>query len=60
VIVKLAVDTPVTVPAAPPEAGPDRALEPPRPGRPRADVAEWDATVVVVPELLPAVALTMP
>jgi hypothetical protein len=31
-IVKLDVDTLATVPDAPPEAGPDRALDPPPPG----------------------------
>src|SRR4051812_48274423 len=61
VIVKLAVDPSATVPAAPPAAGPERALDPARPGRPLPAVAERDATVVVVPELLPpAVALTIP
>jgi hypothetical protein len=49
--VKLDVDTLATVPADPPAAGPDRALEPPPPAAPRPnpgrpDVAEGDAAVV--------------
>jgi hypothetical protein len=57
--VKLDADTLSTVPDAPPAAGPDRAFDPPAAGRP--DVAEADvAVVVVVPEPLLAVALTMP
>jgi hypothetical protein len=48
--VKLDVDTLSTVPAAPPEAGPDRALDPPPPpaappGLGRPGVAEGDAAV---------------
>jgi hypothetical protein len=58
--VKLDVDTLPTVPAAPPAAGPDRALDPRPPNPGRADGADGDAAVVVVPEPLPAVALTMP
>jgi hypothetical protein len=53
--VKLDVDTLSIVPAAPPAAGPDRALDPPL----RAVGAAGEVAVVVVPELL-AVALTMP
>jgi hypothetical protein len=41
--VKLDIDTPATVPAAPPEAGPDRALDPPEPLP--AAVAEGDVAV---------------
>ena len=47
-MVKLDVDTLPTVPDAPPEAGPDRALDPPLPGCPA--VAEEEA--VAVPLLL--------
>jgi hypothetical protein len=36
------MDTPATVPAAPPEAGPDRALDPPEP---LPAVAEGDVAV---------------
>src|SRR4051794_37311777 len=50
--VKLDVDTPATVPTAPPAAGPDRALAP--------DVAAGDVAVVAAAEPLLAVALTMP
>jgi hypothetical protein len=46
--VKLDVDTLPTVPDAPPEAGPDRALDPPPPGC--LAVAEGEA--VAVPLLL--------
>jgi hypothetical protein len=52
VIVKFDVDTLLTVPDAPPEAGPDRALDPPPPDpRPTAEplpaaVVEGDAAVV--------------
>ena len=49
---KLDVDTLPTVPDAPPEAGPDRALDPPLPGCPA--VAEEEA--VAVPLLLPQAA----
>ena len=57
--VKLDVDTLATVPTAPPAAGPERAFDPP-PGVNRPAVAEGDVAVVDVPELLPAVALTIP
>jgi hypothetical protein len=40
--VKLDADTLSTVPDAPPEAAPDRALAPPLPGTGRPDVAEGD------------------
>jgi len=43
-MVKLDVDTLTTVPAAPPEAGPDRALDPGEP-LPAAAVAEGDVAV---------------
>jgi hypothetical protein len=59
-IVKVDLDTLTTVPTAPPAAGPDRALEPPPPKPGRPDGAAGDVAVVVVLELLPAVALTMP
>jgi hypothetical protein len=55
------VDTLLTLPIDPPVAGPDRALDPPPlPGTRCADVAEMDVAVVAVPELVLAVALTMP
>lgn len=57
---KLVLETLVTVPDDPPAAGPDRALDPPPPGTDCADVAEADVAVVVAPEPVPAVALTMP
>jgi hypothetical protein len=60
VIVKLDVETLLTVPDDPPAAGPDRALDPPPPGTCRADIAEVDDAVVAVPELVLAVAPTMP
>jgi hypothetical protein len=44
-MVKLDVDTLSTVPAAPPAAGPDRALDPPLPGTGSPDVAEGDVVV---------------
>jgi hypothetical protein len=37
--VKLAVDTLATVPAVPPAAGPDRALDPPPGGADRPEIA---------------------
>ena len=57
---KVAVDTVLTVPDAPPAAGPDRALDPPppdpRPAEPLpAAVAEGD---VAVPEDVPQPAIT--
>ena len=42
---KLDVDTLSTVPAAPPEAGPDRALDPPPLGLGLPGVAEGDVAV---------------
>src|SRR5437660_3595884 len=54
--VKFDVDTLATVPTAPPGAGPERAIDPPRPGANRPDVAAGDLAVVDVPELLPAAA----
>jgi hypothetical protein len=54
------VDTLVTLPIDPPAAGPDRALDPPLPGACCADIAEVDDAVVAAPELVLAVALTMP
>ncbi|HWH10249.1 MAG TPA: hypothetical protein VG165_03915 [Solirubrobacteraceae bacterium] len=52
-------DTLLTVPVDPPAAGPDRALDPP-PATGFADAVEADVAVVAVPELVLAVALTMP
>jgi hypothetical protein len=60
VIVKLDVETLLTVPDDPPAAGPERALDPPLPGTRCADIAEVDDAVVAVPELVLAVAPTMP
>ena len=54
------MDTLATVPTAPPAAGPERAFDVPLPGANRPDVVEGDVAVVEVPELLPAVAVTMP
>jgi hypothetical protein len=45
--VKLDVDTVPTVPDAPPEAGPDRALDPPPPVTPVLDGAVLDGVVLV-------------
>jgi hypothetical protein len=61
-MVKLDVETLLTVPDDPPAAGPERALDPPPRGTRCADVAEVDDAVVAVPEPAPAlaVALTMP
>jgi hypothetical protein len=61
-MVKPDPETLSTVPEDPPEAGPERALDPPLPGACGPDVAEADAAVVVVavPEPVLAVALTMP
>jgi hypothetical protein len=50
----------LTLPDDPPAAGPDRALEPPPRATGRADAAEADVAVVVVPDPVLAVALTMP
>jgi hypothetical protein len=58
--VKLDVDTLSTVPAAPPAAGPDRALDPPPGGADRPEIAAGELAVVAVAEPVPAVALTMP
>ena len=53
-MVKLDVDTLSTIPTAPPEAGPDRALDPRPPAEPLPDaVAEGD---VVVAEDMPQAA----
>src|SRR5450631_4433335 len=49
----------LTLPIDPPAAGPDRALDPPLPGA-RCPGDEVDDAVVAVPELVLAVALTMP
>jgi hypothetical protein len=63
-IVKLDLETLSTVPDDPPAAGPDRALDPRPPGMRCADVVEAGVAeadmVVVVPEPVLAVALTMP
>jgi hypothetical protein len=48
------------VPDDPPAARPDRALDPPLRGTCWPDIAEADVAVVVAPEPLLAVALTMP
>jgi hypothetical protein len=58
--VKLDVETLLTVPDAPPAAGPERAFDPPPPGARCADAAEADVAVVAAPEPVLAVALTMP
>jgi hypothetical protein len=61
--VKPDVETLSTVPAAPPAAGPDRALDFPPPGAPGENGAEGDEggeAAVAVAEPLPAVALTTP
>jgi hypothetical protein len=59
-IVKLDLDTLATVPAVPPAAGPDRALDPPLPNAGCPDAAAGDVVVVAALEPLLAVALTMP
>jgi hypothetical protein len=59
-MVKLDVETPVTVPDDPPAAGPERALDPPLPGTRCADIAAVGDAVVAVTEPVVAVALTMP
>src|SRR4051812_13425987 len=56
--VKLDLGALATVPAAPPAAGPDRALEPSRPGIP--DVVGRGRAAVAPAEPLVAVALTTP
>jgi hypothetical protein len=58
--VKLDSETLVTLPDEPPAAGPDRAFDPPLRGTRWPDIAEAGAAVVVAPELVLAVALTMP
>jgi hypothetical protein len=50
----------LTMPIDPPAAGPDRALDPPRPPTGGPDVADVDATVDAVPDPVLAVALMMP
>jgi len=59
--VKLDVDTLPTVPIAPPEAGPDRALDPPLLGCPAvAELeVELEEEAVAVPLLLPQAARIM-
>ena len=59
-IVKLDLDTLATVPAVPPAADPDRALDPPLPGTGCPDAAAGEVVVVAALEPLLAVALTMP
>jgi hypothetical protein len=54
------LDTLLTLPIDPPAAGPDRALDPPRPGTTCPDVAERDVAVLAVPEPELAVAPAMP
>jgi hypothetical protein len=54
------VDTLLTLPIDPPAAGPDRALDPPRPGTGCPGVAAGEVAVVTVPEPALAVALAMP
>jgi hypothetical protein len=64
--VKLEVDTLPTVPAAPPAAGPDRALDPPLPDPPAepllgaAELLLEGAELLEAVEPLPEVALTIP
>jgi hypothetical protein len=58
--VKLDLETLSTVPDDPPAAGRARALDPPLPGACWADIAEVEVAVVVTPEPVLAVALTMP
>ncbi|HEY5195617.1 MAG TPA: hypothetical protein VIJ51_01160 [Solirubrobacteraceae bacterium] len=53
-------DTLLTVPADPPAAGPDRALDPPPPGTAFPDVAAADVAVVAAPEPGLAAAPTIP
>jgi hypothetical protein len=63
VSVKPDVDRLVTVPAAPPAAGPDRALDPPPPPDPGAcpkRLLEMDELLLAAAGLLLEVALTMP
>jgi hypothetical protein len=59
-MVKFELDTLVTVPTAPPAAGPDRALDAPLRDKGRTDAAEADVAGVPAPEPVLAVALTMP
>jgi len=59
-MVKLAFETLATVPDDPPAAGPDRALDPPLRATGCPDVSEGTVAVVAVPELVLAVALTIP
>src|ERR1700730_13682926 len=59
-MVKLDLETLVTVPDDPPAAGPERALDPPLRGTCWPDIAEVDVAVTVAPEPVLAVALTMP
>jgi hypothetical protein len=58
--VKLDVDTLATVPDDPPEAGPDRALDPPFAGGAALAVVVLAVVVLAVAEPLPAVAPTIP
>ena len=60
VTVKLDVDTLPTVPAAPPAAGPDRALDPPPPDPPAAPLLEGAEALLEGAEPLLEVALTIP
>jgi hypothetical protein len=59
-IVKLDLETLVTVPDDPPAAGPDRALDPPLRATGWPDVAESVVAVVAALEPVLAVAPTMP
>jgi hypothetical protein len=59
-IVKLDLETLMTVPDDPPAAGPDRALAPPLRGTCWPDVAAGDVAVIAAPEPVLAVAATMP
>ncbi|HME01700.1 MAG TPA: hypothetical protein VKG38_01545 [Solirubrobacteraceae bacterium] len=54
------LDRLLTFPIDPPAAGPDRALDPPAPGPRCPDVAAVARAVIVVPEPVLAMALTMP
>jgi hypothetical protein len=53
-IAKLVADTLSTVPAVPPAAGPERALDRPPPGASCPDAAAGDAAAAAVAEPLPA------
>jgi hypothetical protein len=57
--VKLDVDTLPTVPDAPPEAGPDRALDPPLPGCPAVAELEVELEEVELEEEAVAVPLLL-